>query len=95
MSAPFLRDKPGNFAHVFNVSLPILFRMSFFFVFAGDLGSLKTQIPQKIQKNQMSGEKRKKKEKNPFICKRVGRGTLNTCAKFQGLTLRNGVDIGL
>ena len=25
----------------------------------------------------------------------LGRGTLNTCAKIQGLTLRNGVDIGV
>ena len=25
----------------------------------------------------------------------LGRGTLNTCAKFQGLSLKNGVDITL
>ena len=31
-------------------------------------------------------EKKKKR-------KRLGRGTLNTCVKFQGLTLKNGVDI--
>ena len=35
----------------------------------------------------------KKQEKNVYIRKRLGKGTLNTCAKFQGLTLKNGVDI--
>ena len=28
-----------------------------------------------------------------YLRKRLDRGTLNTCAKFQGLTLKNGVDI--
>ena len=40
----------------------------------------------------MSGEKaRQKKQKR----KRLGRGTLNTCAKLQVLSHKNGVDIGL
>ena len=34
----------------------------------------------------------KNKNKKP-IRKRLGKGTLNTCTKFQGLTLKNGVDI--
>ena len=33
---------------------------------------------------------KKKKEKRRT---RLGKGTLNTCAKFQGLTLKNGMDI--
>ena len=37
------------------------------------------------------GEKTKKKRRKS---KRLRRGTLNTCAKFEGLTLKNGVDIG-
>ena len=32
-------------------------------------------------------------QQNILISKRLGRGTLNTCAKFQGLSLKNGVDI--
>ena len=32
-------------------------------------------------------------EKKKNIRKRLGKGTLNTYAKFQGLTLKNGVDI--
>ena len=51
--------------------------------FAGNVTSLKTQIS---QKEQISGEKK---------CKRLSRGRLNTCAKVQGLSLKNGVDIGL
>ena len=35
----------------------------------------------------------KKKEGKKNIRKGLGKGTLNTCAKFQGLTLKNGVDI--
>ena len=53
---------------------------------------LRPKYPKKY-KTQISGEK-KKKRKIP-IRKRLGRGTLNTCAKFQGLSLKNGVDIGL
>ena len=37
------------------------------------------------------GEKKKQKQTN--IRKRLGRGTLNTRAKIEGLTLKNGVDI--
>ena len=37
--------------------------------------------------------RRKKTPTNP-IRKRLGRGTLNTYAKLQGQTLKNGVDIG-
>ena len=84
-------ERPWNFAHVFNVPLPSLLRM--FFSFSLEIWDpLRPKYPKKY-KTQISGEK-KKKIKIP-IRKRLGRGTLNTCAKFQGLSLKNGVDIGL
>ena len=43
------------------------------------MGSLKTQISQKIQKPKHVAKK------NTHIHKRLDRGTLNTCTKFQGL----------
>ena len=54
----------------------------FYFIlfFAENVGSLKTQISPKNTKIQYLAEKRKRKKKHSF-----GRGTLNTCAKFQGL----------
>ena len=55
MSTPFLRVKPWNFAHVFNVPLPSLF-YAFFFFFAENVGSLKTQISPKNTKTQTSDE---------------------------------------
>ena len=66
--------------------------MFFFFFPTEDVGSLKTQItPKNTKKNKYLAEKKKKKNGS----KRIGRGTLNTCAKFQALSLKNGVDIGL
>ena len=53
------------------------------------MGSLKTQISKKIQKPKYMAKKKKK------LRQRFGRGTFNTCAKVQGLSLKNGVDIGL
>ena len=84
MSTPFLRDRPWNFAHVFNVSLSSLLRM---FVFSQEMWD-----PLRPKKKQISGEKKKKKKKP--LRKRLGRGTLNTW-KNQGLSLKNGVDVGL
>ena len=55
----------------------------FFFVFFARYLSLKG--------SQISSEK-KHKTKN-LIRTRLGRDTLNTCAKFQSLSLENGVDI--
>ena len=40
-----------------------------------------------LKRPHISSEKKKKHRT------RLGKGTLNTCAKFQGLTLKNGVDI--
>ena len=54
------------------------------FVFLGIFGSYRDPTFSVI------GEKTK--TKNP-IRKRLGKGTLNTCAKFQGLTLKNGVEV--
>ena len=89
MSKPFLSDSPWNFAHVFNVPICRAFYECFCFCFCffrqtfgcsyfGDIWVLRDPtFPAK-------------KNKNP---KRLGRGTLNTCAKIQGLSLKNGVDI--
>ena len=56
--------------------------------FAENVGSLKTQIsPKKCKKPKYLNINITKKNRW-----RLGRGTLNTCAKFQGLTLKNGVD---
>ena len=46
-------------------------------------------------KSQISGENKRNTTKQDKIRKRLDRGTFNTCAKFQGLSLKNGVDIGL
>ena len=35
-----------------------------------------------------------KKQNKKNICKRLARGIVNTCAQFQGLSLKNGVGIG-
>ena len=48
-------------------------------IFGGYLG---------LKRPHISSEKKKEKRRT-----RLGKGTLNTCAKFQGLTLKNGVDI--
>ena len=70
MSTPFLRGRPWNSAHVFNVSLPKLLRMAFpvFFVvfFAGNVGSLKTQISQKPERAKYLAKK-KDKVKTQFV----------------------------
>ena len=56
------------------------------FVFFGIFGSWDPRFPAK-----------KKRKNNTMvrniIRKRVGRDKLNTCAEFQGLSLKNGVDI--
>ena len=85
MSTTFVRDRRWNFAHEFNVPLPSLLRMfCFVLFFAGRVGSLKTQISQKI-KNTNIWQKRNKTKKN--IRKRLGRDTLKTCANFQDILL--------
>ena len=62
-----------------------------FSFFAENVGSLQTQIsPEKTKTAISDGKKR-----NKNIRYRLGRGTPNTRAKFQGLTLKNGVDIGI
>ena len=66
-------------------------RLMFFVTFAGNVVSLKTQISQKMQKCKYLAEKKQNKKN---ICKRLDRGIVNTCAQFQGLSLKNGVGIG-
>ena len=69
-----------------------MFCCFFCFFFAENVGSLNTQISSKKQKPKYLT---KKTENKKYIFVRLGRGTLNTCAKFRGLTLKNGVDIGI
>ena len=52
-------DRAWNIAHVFNVPLPSLLR--FFFSFAGNVGSLKTQISKKKQPNYLAKKTKTKK----------------------------------
>ena len=67
----------------------------FYFFFRRKCGvSYDPNIQKKIQKPKyLTTKKTEKKKEN--IRWRLGRGTLITCAKFQGLTLRNVVDIGV
>ena len=63
MSTPFLRVRPCNFAHVFNVPLPRLLRMCFFAVFSPKMwGLLRPKYPTKNTKTKIisDGEKKKK-----------------------------------
>ena len=69
------------------------FHVCFFFFPAGNVGSPKTQISKKCTKSQIFGGK--KTRTHTHIRKRLCRGTLNTCGKFQGLLSKNGLDIGL
>ena len=55
-------------------------------------GLFKTQISQNLLKPKYLTKRQE--PKNP-IRWRLGMGTLNTRAKFQGLTLKNGVDVGI
>ena len=95
MSTLFLRDRPWHSVHVFNVPLPSLSRIVFFLFFCffstEIWDPLRPKYPPKTQKPKYLAEKKRKKKKP--IRERLGRGTLNTCAKFQGLSLQNGVDI--
>ena len=81
-STPFLRDRPWFF-HVFNVPLPSLFINGFFFFF---FFSPDIWVFLGLKGSHLSCEKTN-------IRNRLDRDTLNTCAKFQGLSLKNGVDI--
>ena len=51
---------------------------------------------QKILKPKHLAKKRNStKNTHTYIRKTLGRGTLNSCAKIQGLSLTNGADMGL
>ena len=76
---------------MFNVPLPSLLRTIFFlfpFFFARYLGFCISWDILVLRDPRFAAEKKTK-----HIPKRLGRGTLNTCAKIQGLSLKNGVDI--
>ena len=80
MSTPFLRDEPWNFAHVFNLPLPNLLRFLFFFVGgAGNVDPLRSNYPKKTKPQNIW----RKKNTHTHTSKRLGRGTLNTCANFR------------
>ena len=82
MSTPFLRViDPDILAHVLNVPLPSLQPL----LFSREIRFFNIYLCLK----ETPHFRRKKKK----IGERLGRGTLNTWAEFQGLTLKNGVDI--
>ena len=66
---------------MFNVPLPILLRFFFFLWKCGI--PLDPNIPKNTKNAKISQEKKN-------IRKRLGRGTLNTCAKFQGIIYKKG-----
>ena len=86
MSTPFLRVRPWNFAQ--RVWSAPAEPFTIFFCSRRKCGG-DPNIP-KNTKTQISDGKKKKQKHS-----RLGRCTLNTCAKFQGLTLKKGVDIGI
>ena len=94
MTTPFLRERPWNFAHVC-VQCTHAKPFTSVFLWGGGLEVWDPLRPKYLKntKTQISGEKTKK-QKQP-IRKRLGRGTQNTCAKIQGLSLKNGVDFEL
>ena len=59
------------------------------------MGSLERPKYHNKYQNPNIWRKQKKTKTKNTIRKRLGRGTLNTCAKLQGLSLKNGVGIGL
>lgn len=83
-----------NLARVFYQPWEAFDHFVLFCFFARKIESLKTQTSQKY-KNTISAEKTKQDNKYVYILQRLGRGSWNTCAKLQGLTKDNGVDIGL
>ena len=81
----FWDKRPWNFAHVCNVPLPSLRRIGFFLFFFVSLEMWNPLTPKYLQKyknKNKSGKKKTNENENPI---RTSRGTLNTCAKFQGL----------
>ena len=69
------------------------FNESFLFVFFRQiLGFCVSWDIWVLRDPKVSSKKTKNKTKKA-ISKKLGRGTLNTCAKFKGLTLKTGVDI--
>ena len=82
-----------KFAHVFNVPLPRLLRM-FFFVFCFLLLEVRDPIRPKYLKTKNKKIYLAKKTKKTTLKARQGHIT-RACAKIEGLSLKNGLDIGL
>ena len=80
MSVPCLRDRPYFFTHVFNVPVPRLYECFFILFFSLEMCDPIRPEYHKKYKNPSNIWRKK------IIRKMLGRGTLNTCAIFQGLT---------
>ena len=81
------RDRPRNFAHVFNAPLPSPYK--------NGLGGSPLEMWDPLRPKYPKNPNIRQKSKIKNISNRLGKGTLNTCAKFQGLSLKNGDDIKL
>ena len=82
MSTPFWGVRPWNVAHVFNVPLPSLLRMFFFFHLFSSAENVGTQTSPKNTETQKSGKKKKKKKKHSL---KARQGHIKQVCKFQGL----------
>ena len=93
MSTQVLIDRPSIFAHVFTVPLPSLLRMGLvlLYFFGRYLGVCIFILFLGLQGSHMSTEKTQE-PKDKTIRKRLGGGALNTCVKFPGQSLHNGVE---
>ena len=81
MFTPFSRHRSWNFAHVFNVPLPSLLRMCWgFFRQIFTCSFFEYFLDIWVLWHPTFPAKKNKKNEEP-IRKRLGRGTLNTCAK--------------
>ena len=90
MSAPFLRDRPLNSAHV--LYMPTRKRdlgNVFIFFFAYEVWS---KVVQNFQ-NILTDEHQAQTKKTGEVKQKKQKGTQKTCAKFHGLNPKNGVDI--
>ena len=89
MFTPFFGDRSWNLARVFYEPLTSGWRMFFFFS-PEILDRPRPKLPPKNTKQNIwypiNKRKKTKREKKTFVNERLGRGSQNTCAKFQGLT---------
>ena len=89
ISTPVLRDSPWNFVHVYFAPAEQVTNALFCYISPDIRGVLYCWGYLGLEGSHISGEKNEKQS----ICQRLDRGTSNKCAQFQGLSLKNGVDI--